>query len=260
MATPITGIPVPTYGPNTFTDLATLAAGLEALGVPPFPDTTTRDATITAAVQGQCCTVAGVLYIYSGSSWGQVQGGGGASLNRTVVGDDSTTTPATDTGGSLLVPLPVTLTAPSASGTQVAAGTSPLRSVIQTLANNIAQLFSAQGQTTAQVSFASGYSQYSNAYANPTIVKTGKLCVLYGGPVYCPASFSAGVYNQWGTIPSGFLPAGGHSAGSGMLYTTAGGVLVQARANTSGALEFVSPAAVSSVSYLVVPTMAWMTA
>lgn len=259
MTTPITGITVPTYGPNTFTDLASMAASLEALGVPRFATAQARDVAITAPVQGQCCTVAGTLYIYSGSSWGQVQSGGGASLNRTVVGNDNASTTVTDTGGSLSVPLPVTVAAPSGSSTQLAAGTMTLRSAIQTLANNIAQLFASQGQTTAQVAFASGYSQYSNAYINPTIVKTGNMCVLHGGPVYCPASFPADTYQTWATAPTGFRPVSGHVLGVAMLYGDTD-IVVQARANTSGALEFVSPVAVSGVAYLIVPTMAWLVA
>ena len=36
MATPLTGIPTPTYGPNTWAVLADMAAALEALGVVVF--------------------------------------------------------------------------------------------------------------------------------------------------------------------------------------------------------------------------------
>lgn len=83
MPTPITGIPTPTYSPTTWADLATMAAALEALGVPPFTSTATRDAAIPYPATGQCCTVAGVLYVHNGAAWALVSGGGGSSLTQT---------------------------------------------------------------------------------------------------------------------------------------------------------------------------------
>jgi hypothetical protein len=46
-----------------------------------------------------------------------------------------------DTGDDLSIPIPVTVAAPSASSTQTTAGTRSLRVQLQTLINNIAQLF-----------------------------------------------------------------------------------------------------------------------
>lgn len=83
MPTPFTSIPTPTYGPDAWADLATMAASLEALGVPPFADATARDTAIPSPTTGQCCTVAGVLYVYSGAAWTLVTGGGGGGLTQT---------------------------------------------------------------------------------------------------------------------------------------------------------------------------------
>jgi len=160
MATPIVGIPTPAYGPMTFDQIAAMAEQLEALGVPRFTTATARDQAVTTPVQGQCCAVAGVLQIYNGG-WSVVTGGGGGvTLNRTVIGNDDVASPAVqDTGGNLSVPLPVTVSAPTASTAQVTAGTMTLRSVIQTLANNVAQLFARTANTTLTgVSFGSGWS------------------------------------------------------------------------------------------------------
>jgi len=72
------------------------------------------------------------------TTWNAKQG----ALNRTVGGNDNATGTIPDAGGNLSVPIPVTITAPSASTTQAAAGTLTLRSLFQTIVNNIASLFS----------------------------------------------------------------------------------------------------------------------
>lgn len=59
MATPLTGIPTPTYGPNTWAVLADMAAALEALGVVVFDDETARDAAIPTPTEGRICYVKG---------------------------------------------------------------------------------------------------------------------------------------------------------------------------------------------------------
>jgi len=64
-----------------------------------------------------------------------------ASINRTVTTNDNATGNVTDTGGNLSVPVPVTITAPAANSTQLAAGTASLRTRIQRLVDNIAHLF-----------------------------------------------------------------------------------------------------------------------
>jgi len=64
------------------------------------------------------------------------------TLNRTVIGNDNATASITDTGGNLSIAMPVTVTAPVASSIQTTAGTRSIRSQVQTLINNIADLFS----------------------------------------------------------------------------------------------------------------------
>jgi len=65
------------------------------------------------------------------------------TINRTIsLNDNSTDTSVSDTGGALTIPLAVqSLTTPSASSTQLTAGTKALRDAVQTVANNIAYLF-----------------------------------------------------------------------------------------------------------------------
>lgn len=84
MPTPITGITTPGYSLSTWTDLAAMAASLEALGVPPFTDTAARDTAIPWPATGQCCTVSGVLYVHDGAAWALVTGGGGGGLTQTT--------------------------------------------------------------------------------------------------------------------------------------------------------------------------------
>lgn len=59
MATPLTGIETPTYGPNTWTVLADMAAALEALGVIVFDDETARDAALPNPDEGVVVYVKG---------------------------------------------------------------------------------------------------------------------------------------------------------------------------------------------------------
>jgi len=197
MATPITGIVQPEYGPDTFTDLATMATELEALGIPRFDTATDRDSAIPSPVQGQCCAVAGALYIYNGGWTSTGSGGGGTEL----------------------------------------------------------------AQTTGAITFASGYSVYSSAYVAPTVVKTGNLCTLESGPIAGLSSIASQTYYTWGNLPSGFYPASTHRLGLGAAW--GGGVLtpLQLRVNTSGALELVSIATISSVTYIIIPSgLSWRSA
>jgi hypothetical protein len=69
MATPITGIETPVYGPSVWTGLASMAAALEALGVPRFASTTARDAALPSPATGQCCFVTGVGVQVRNTSW-----------------------------------------------------------------------------------------------------------------------------------------------------------------------------------------------
>jgi hypothetical protein len=407
MATPITGIETPVFGPSTWDDLAVMAARLEVLGVPGFDTTGARDQLIESPVKWQCATVAGVLSIWSGSAWVAVSpGGGGVELDRQVAANDAATGTVHDTGGDLLVPVPVVLTAPTDSTTQLAAGTSSLRVVAQTLANNVKHVlgpvagsgvsarfykgpsdlvgavpsfdyinaadlpvlpidqlnaetrgyldqpwsivsadlnnidgvasacgnyvretatsttalhYPADGlagllevraapdgdpvfqtftattgrvwtrsrvggvwsswlevsataapdptptltQSVAACSYASGYSSYSSAYAALEVVKTGIQCTLNGGIISCSASFNAGSYYTYATLPTGYRPLAAHRAGAAWLYTAAGIITCQARVNTSGALEFATPAgtAPTGVSYLIAPSgISWRVA
>lgn len=78
MPTPLQGIATPLYGPSTWDDLATMAAQLEALGVPRFASAGERDNAIVAPQRGQCCAVDGNFQMWSGAQWAAVQGGGSA--------------------------------------------------------------------------------------------------------------------------------------------------------------------------------------
>jgi len=115
-------------------------------------------------------------------------------------------------------------------------------------------------QSSASVSFASGYAQYSSSYVTPTVVKTGNLVTLQGGAVACPAAFSDETYYTWATLPSGYYPASTHRLGLGGVWCASSIVPVQCRANISGALELVSSGALSGVEYFIIPTMSWLTA
>jgi hypothetical protein len=66
---------------------------------------------------------------------------GGANLNRTVGSNDNSTGTVTDTGSNISVPISVTTIAATATDAQHGAKTTSLRSVIQTLLNNVAWLF-----------------------------------------------------------------------------------------------------------------------
>lgn len=72
MATPLTSIPTPTYGPDAWTVLAAMAASLEALGVPPFATEAARDTAIPAPTEGRVCYVAGAtggVCVYTSTGW-----------------------------------------------------------------------------------------------------------------------------------------------------------------------------------------------
>jgi hypothetical protein len=68
--TPLQGFEVPTYGPQTFNQIANLAGQLEAIAVPRFASEITRDQTIVSPTEGQCAHVAGLgLSVYDGTGW-----------------------------------------------------------------------------------------------------------------------------------------------------------------------------------------------
>ncbi len=87
-----------------------------------------------------------------------------AALNRTVIGNDNATSAVTDTGGALSIPVPVTVAAPSASATQITAGTRTLRATLKILIDNIANLFSRLG--TAETNIANKLNTSAMGAAN----------------------------------------------------------------------------------------------
>lgn len=224
--------PTPTYGPDTFTQLGQMAQVILA-----------NDQALNDAI---------------GSG-----GGGGTSLTS-IVGNDNASAALQNPSGDVAVPIPVVVAAPSASNTQATAGTKTLRGIIQTLVNNIAYLLANMGvgQSKGAISFASGYSQYSTAYVTPKAIKTGTVCTLEAGPVGCPSSISASTYYTWGTLPSGYAPTDGlHRLGVGMMYMGSTGSPIQCRVNANGNLEYVSPGALSGITYFVPPSgMQWSVA
>ena len=69
-STPLQGFDTPTYGPQTFNQIATIASQLEAIAVPRFPSEITRDQTITHPAEGQCAYIASLgLSVFDGTSW-----------------------------------------------------------------------------------------------------------------------------------------------------------------------------------------------
>ena len=79
----------------------------------------------------------------SSSAWGDWKeiGGGGASLNRTVNSNDDSTADVTDTGGSLSVPLAVTVTGGSdSSALPTSNSRMSLRSWLTSIRNNVSWL------------------------------------------------------------------------------------------------------------------------
>lgn len=72
MATPLTGIPTPTYSPSAWTAIASMAAALEALGVVVFDDEAARDAAIPTPTEGRVCFVKGStggVSVYTSTGW-----------------------------------------------------------------------------------------------------------------------------------------------------------------------------------------------
>ncbi len=72
MPTPLTGIVTPTYSPSAWTDMAAMAASLEALTVVPFATETARDAAIPTPSAGRMAFVADVsggVCVYDGTTW-----------------------------------------------------------------------------------------------------------------------------------------------------------------------------------------------
>jgi len=125
----------------------------------------------------------------------------------------------------------------------------------QTIGNKASLTLSSAAIVLSAGYSASGYSTYKS----PTAVKVGALATLESGPIAGPGAFSAGVYYTFGTLPSGFAPAGNlHRLGNGAVYTSTGIVPVQYRVNGSGALQFVCPVAISGAYYLIPPAgMNW---
>lgn len=72
MATPLTGIPTPTYGPDAWAVLAAMAAQLEALCVVPFDSEAARDTAIPHPTEGRTAYVAGSgggLCVHTPTGW-----------------------------------------------------------------------------------------------------------------------------------------------------------------------------------------------
>lgn len=72
MPTPLTGITTPTYGPDTWDDLADMAAALELLGLVAFPSEGARDAALPNPRDGQAAYVAGPtggVSIHTATGW-----------------------------------------------------------------------------------------------------------------------------------------------------------------------------------------------
>lgn len=72
MATPLAGIPTPTYGPGTWADLAAMAAALELLGSVTFPTEAARDAAHPNPREGQLAFVSGAsggLCVHTATGW-----------------------------------------------------------------------------------------------------------------------------------------------------------------------------------------------
>ena len=72
MPTPLTGITTPTYSPSAWTDLATMAAALEALGMVVFATEAARDTAIPSPTEGRACYVAGTtggVCVYTPTGW-----------------------------------------------------------------------------------------------------------------------------------------------------------------------------------------------
>lgn len=72
MATPLTGIETPTYAPDAFAVIATMAAALEALTVVPFATEAARDAAIPTPGAGRMAfveDVGGGVCVYDGAAW-----------------------------------------------------------------------------------------------------------------------------------------------------------------------------------------------
>ncbi len=72
MATPLTGIKTPTYGPDAWDDIAAMAAALEALGLVPFDNETARDAAIPRPTEGRVCYVKGPtggVCVHTAAGW-----------------------------------------------------------------------------------------------------------------------------------------------------------------------------------------------
>lgn len=72
MATPLTGIPTPTYSPTAWADLADALAALEELAIVPFDTEGDRDDTIPFPNEGQACYIRGAgggVCIYTPTGW-----------------------------------------------------------------------------------------------------------------------------------------------------------------------------------------------
>lgn len=82
--------PDPSAAPNVAQDLQNLATDLDRKVIPAFANITARNTAIPSPVQGQTCSVGGVLHIHDGAGWRWERRG--------------TVTGTTDASGFLVVP------------------------------------------------------------------------------------------------------------------------------------------------------------
>lgn len=61
--------PSPTAAPNVPQDVQNLASDLDRKVIPSFANITARNTGIPSPVQGQTCSVGGVLHVYDGAAW-----------------------------------------------------------------------------------------------------------------------------------------------------------------------------------------------
>lgn len=113
-------------------------------------------------------------------------------------------------------------------------------------------------RTVVNISYESGYSR-NTSYEHTKLVVNDGIAHLMPGVTTCPASFSGGVYYTIGSFASD-APSG-QVMGVGAVYTVNGTSMetVQVRVTTSGQLQFLSPVAIPEASYILIPSLSWRT-